>query len=166
MPVRAHRKVRSKRRSACSVVTCHTPGPSSNSVRRASTFCWELFSPRRIARGPTGTCLVTGGTAFHHRSQHTELPSQSPSSLAVDDCRVPIQFVDERLVNPIITSKIPCLVPGQLSNESPDWNQTHWYRVDVREKILSTVPSRHHDEVRSCIRNTECGISLRQRHAP
>lgn len=72
-----------------------------------------------------------------------------------DDSRVFIQFENEGFVNPIITSKIPRLEPGQLASENAGENQTHWYGFSAWQQVQSTVPSSHHDEICSGIRSTK-----------
>lgn len=132
----------------------HTPGPSSNSARRASTFCYEIFNSHILVKSPTGAYLVASRATLHRHPQHAELPPESTSSLEVDDGRVLVQFLNEGFVNPVVTSKIPCLAPRQLANENADQYQTHWYGASVRQHIEGTVPSSHHDKICCGIRNT------------
>ena len=66
------------------------------------------------------TYLVAGRTAFHRRSQHTELPPQSASGLAVDDSGVFVQLAGERIVYPVVAGKIPRLARGKLVDKNAD----------------------------------------------
>ena len=63
--------------------------------------------------------LVAGRPTFHYSPQHTDLPPQSTPGLLVDDGHMLIQFLGEHLVDPIVTSKVPSLEPGQLDNGMP-----------------------------------------------
>lgn len=68
--------------------------------------------------------------------------------------------MNEGFVNPIVASKIPRLaIDSQLAKNSGQ-NQTYWYGFGVWQKVQSTVPSGHHDEICSSIRNTRWRLLL------